>query len=153
MGRVKVTVVSCDGLPAKDVSGTTDAFIKVAVEDGIPGQVTFQTKVHKSLCPTFNETFEIPNTHRNAVITFALYDRDVASENDIIGVARLPVSRTTQRQPRRFRLPLIDHSAVAAFIVVKLETLDFGENDPFDEAAETAAVNDLFRLVPQPSPQ
>jgi hypothetical protein len=46
MGRVKVTVVSCDGLPAKDVSGTTDAFIKVAVEDGIPGQVTFQTKVH-----------------------------------------------------------------------------------------------------------
>jgi hypothetical protein len=146
MGRVKVTVVSCDGLPAKDVSGTTDAFIKVAVEDGIPGQVTFQTKVHKSLCPTFNETFEIPNTHRNAVVTFALYDRDVASENDIIGVARLPVSRTTQRQPRRFRLPLIDHSAVAAFIVVKLETLDFGENDPFDEAAETAVVNDLFRL-------
>ncbi|KAH9637513.1 hypothetical protein HF086_010924, partial [Spodoptera exigua] len=74
-------------LPIKDVTGSSDPYIKVFL---LPDRKKkFQTKVHrKNLNPVFNETFlfSVPYEElRQRYIQFSVYDFDRFSRHDLIG--------------------------------------------------------------------
>lgn len=61
---LNVTAVQCSELPALDMGGTSDPYIKVYL---MPDKKRkFETKVHrKTLNPFFNETFAFKNVSKN----------------------------------------------------------------------------------------
>ena len=92
-----VTVISAEGLPAKDFSGTSDPYVKIYL---LPDRKhKYQTKVHrKTLNPIFNETFlfhvrandNCPGSELyGKMIQFSVYDFDRFSRHDLIGVVML----------------------------------------------------------------
>merc|ERR1711983_686609 len=76
---LNVTAVQCSELPALDMGGTSDPYIKVYL---MPDKKRkFETKVHrKTLNPFFNETF-----------AFAVFDYDRFSKHDQIGEVKVPL--------------------------------------------------------------
>lgn len=81
-----VTVHGATNLAPRDVNGTADPFVKVAV----PGcDKVFQTLMKKNtLNPVWAETFEFPiheEEFKNRFIIFHVIDRDNSSGNDSLG--------------------------------------------------------------------
>ncbi|XP_068623200.1 synaptotagmin-10-like [Battus philenor] len=82
-----VKIFEARDLPIKDVSGSSDPYIKVFL---LPDRKKkFQTKVHrKNLNPVFNETFlfSVPYEElRQRYLQFSVYDFDRFSRHDLIG--------------------------------------------------------------------
>ncbi|XP_043268547.1 synaptotagmin-10-like [Venturia canescens] len=82
-----VKVLEARGLPVKDVTGSSDPYVKVYL---LPDRKKkFQTKVHrKNLAPIFNETFifSVPYEDlRERYVQFSVYDFDRFSRHDLIG--------------------------------------------------------------------
>ncbi|CAG9130327.1 unnamed protein product [Plutella xylostella] len=82
-----VKIFEARDLPIKDVTGSSDPYIKVFL---LPDrQKKFQTKVHrKNLNPVFNETFlfSVPYEDiRERYLQFSVYDFDRFSRHDLIG--------------------------------------------------------------------
>ncbi|XP_022823385.1 synaptotagmin-10-like isoform X2 [Spodoptera litura] len=82
-----VKIFEARDLPIKDVTGSSDPYIKVFL---LPDRKKkFQTKVHrKNLNPVFNETFlfSVPYEElRQRYIQFSVYDFDRFSRHDLIG--------------------------------------------------------------------
>ncbi|KAK9753451.1 C2 domain [Popillia japonica] len=82
-----VKVLESRDLPIKDVSGSSDPYVKVYL---LPDRKKkFQTKVHrKNLNPVFNETFifSVPYDElKHRYIQFSVYDFDRFSRHDLIG--------------------------------------------------------------------
>ncbi|XP_043221014.1 synaptotagmin 1-like [Amphibalanus amphitrite] len=90
-----VVVVRCEGLPALDVGGTSDPYVKVYL---LPEKKKkFETKVQKNtLNPWFNETFKFKSLPyadaMNKTLVFAVFDFDRFSKHDQIGEVQLPLS-------------------------------------------------------------
>ncbi|KAK0183487.1 hypothetical protein PV327_001524 [Microctonus hyperodae] len=82
-----VKVLEARGLPIKDVSGSSDPYVKIYL---LPDRKKkFQTKVHrKNLNPIFNERFifSVPYEDlRERYLQFSVYDFDRFSRHDLIG--------------------------------------------------------------------
>ncbi|KAL0879378.1 hypothetical protein ABMA27_003140 [Loxostege sticticalis] len=82
-----VKIFEARDLPIKDVTGSSDPYIKVFL---LPDRKKkFQTKVHrKNLNPVFNETFlfSVPYEElRQRYLQFSVYDFDRFSRHDLIG--------------------------------------------------------------------
>ncbi|XP_076179399.1 synaptotagmin-10 [Ptiloglossa arizonensis] len=82
-----VKVLEARELPVKDVTGSSDPYIKIYL---LPDRKKkFQTKVHrKNLNPVFNETFIFSVSYeelRERYLQFSVYDFDRFSRHDLIG--------------------------------------------------------------------
>ncbi|CAG9762501.1 unnamed protein product [Ceutorhynchus assimilis] len=91
---LSVTVIQAEELPALDMGGTSDPYVKVYL---LPDKKKkFETKVHrKTLNPVFNETFvfkSIPYADAmNKTLVFAIFDFDRFSKHDQIGEVKVPL--------------------------------------------------------------
>eukprot|EP00096_Caligus_rogercresseyi_P012996 TRINITY_DN566_c0_g1_i1.p1 TRINITY_DN566_c0_g1~~TRINITY_DN566_c0_g1_i1.p1 ORF type:complete len:441 (+),score=133.63 TRINITY_DN566_c0_g1_i1:231-1553(+) len=91
---LNVTAIQCSELPALDMGGTSDPYIKVYL---MPDKKRkFETKVHrKTLNPFFNETFAFKNVPYSEtfdkVLVFAVFDYDRFSKHDQIGEVKVPL--------------------------------------------------------------
>ncbi|XP_063870178.1 synaptotagmin-10-like [Scylla paramamosain] len=82
-----VKVLSANDLPVKDVTGSSDPYVKVYL---LPDRKKkFCTKVHRrNLNPEFNETFVFSvgwGELKDCTLQFSVYDFDRFSRNDLIG--------------------------------------------------------------------
>ncbi|XP_025831931.1 synaptotagmin 1 isoform X2 [Agrilus planipennis] len=91
---LSVTVIQAEELPALDMGGTSDPYVKVYL---LPDKKKkFETKVHrKTLNPVFNETFVFKNIPyadaMNKTLVFAIFDFDRFSKHDQIGEVKVPL--------------------------------------------------------------
>ncbi|XP_070496416.1 synaptotagmin 1 isoform X3 [Chironomus tepperi] len=89
-----VSVIKAEELPALDMGGTSDPYVKVYL---LPDKKKkFETKVHrKTLNPEFNETFVFKNLPyaeaMNKTLVFAIFDFDRFSKHDQIGEVKVPL--------------------------------------------------------------
>ncbi|XP_076385072.1 synaptotagmin 1 isoform X2 [Megachile rotundata] len=89
-----VTVIQAEELPALDMGGTSDPYVKVYL---LPDKKKkFETKVHrKTLNPVFNETFTFKGVPyadaMNKTLVFAIFDFDRFSKHDQIGEVKVPL--------------------------------------------------------------
>ncbi|XP_044575446.1 synaptotagmin 1 isoform X1 [Cotesia glomerata] len=89
-----VTVIRAEDLPALDMGGTSDPYVKVYL---LPDKKKkFETKVHrKTLSPEFNETFTFKSVPyadaMNKTLVFAIFDFDRFSKHDQIGEVKVPL--------------------------------------------------------------
>ncbi|KAK7601467.1 hypothetical protein V9T40_008908 [Parthenolecanium corni] len=98
---LSVTVLQAEELPALDMGGTSDPYVKVYL---LPDKKKkFETKVHrKTLNPVFNETFVfkgVPYAEAmNKTLVFAIFDFDRFSKHDQIGEVRVPLCQVDLAQ-------------------------------------------------------
>ncbi|XP_043466044.1 synaptotagmin 1-like isoform X2 [Leptopilina heterotoma] len=91
---LSVTVMQAEELPALDMGGTSDPYVKVYL---LPDKKKkFETKVHrKTLNPVFNETFTFKGVPyadaMNKTLVFAIFDFDRFSKHDQIGEVKVPL--------------------------------------------------------------
>lgn len=99
--NLAVTVIQAEELPALDMGGTSDPYVKVYL---LPDKKKkFETKVHrKTLSPVFNETFtfkSIPYADiMNKTLVFAIFDFDRFSKHDQIGEVKVPLCQVDLAQ-------------------------------------------------------
>lgn len=81
-----VNILRAVDLPAKDLCGTSDPYVKVYL---LPDRKKFQTRVHrKTLNPTFSESFQFPVPYDELVarkLHMSVFDFDRFSRHDMIG--------------------------------------------------------------------
>ena len=85
-----VKVIQAVDLPAMDLGGVSDPYVKVYLIPETKGQKKFETKVHrKTLNPFFNQTFEFKNLPYaetfDKTLMFSIFDYDRFSKHDQIG--------------------------------------------------------------------
>ncbi|XP_043515287.1 synaptotagmin 1 isoform X1 [Frieseomelitta varia] len=96
-----VTVIQAEELPALDMGGTSDPYVKVYL---LPDKKKkFETKVHrKTLSPVFNETFTFKGVAyaeaMNKTLVFAIFDFDRFSKHDQIGEVKVPLCQVDLAQ-------------------------------------------------------
>ncbi len=94
--ELTVGVLQASELPAMDMGGTSDPYVKVYI---MPDKKKkFETKVHrKTLNPVFNETFVFKSLAYGDIsgktLTFAIYDFDRFSRHDQIGEVQIPLGQ------------------------------------------------------------
>ncbi|XP_034074086.1 synaptotagmin-6 [Gymnodraco acuticeps] len=85
-----VNIIKASDLPAKDLCGTSDPYVKVYL---LPDRKKFQTRVHrKMLNPIFNESFQFPVPYDELAIRklhMSVFDFDRFSRHDMIGEVEL----------------------------------------------------------------
>lgn len=81
-----VNILKAVDLPAKDLCGTSDPYVKVYL---LPDRKKFQTRVHrKTLNPTFCESFQFPVPYDELAVRklhMSVFDFDRFSRHDMIG--------------------------------------------------------------------
>uniref|UniRef100_A0A3Q2VD72 Synaptotagmin VIa n=2 Tax=Haplochromini TaxID=319058 RepID=A0A3Q2VD72_HAPBU len=81
-----VNILKAVDLPAKDLCGTSDPYVKVYL---LPDRKKFQTRVHrKTLNPTFSESFQFPVPYDELAarkLHMSVFDFDRFSRHDMIG--------------------------------------------------------------------
>lgn len=85
-----VKVIQAVDLPAMDMGGVSDPYVKVYLIPETKGQKKYETKVHrKTLNPFFNQTFEFKNLPYaetfDKTLMFSIFDYDRFSKHDQIG--------------------------------------------------------------------
>ncbi|RZF36072.1 hypothetical protein LSTR_LSTR005888 [Laodelphax striatellus] len=96
-----VTVIQAEELPALDMGGTSDPYVKDYL---LPDKKKkFETKVHrKTLNPVFNETFTFKSVPyadaMNKTLVFAIFDFDRFSKHDQIGEVKVPLCQVDLAQ-------------------------------------------------------
>uniref|UniRef100_A0A8C1BX18 Synaptotagmin Va n=1 Tax=Cyprinus carpio carpio TaxID=630221 RepID=A0A8C1BX18_CYPCA len=96
-----VGVLQAQDLPAMDIGGTSDPYVKVYM---LPDKKKkFETKVQrKNLCPVFNETFifKIPfNDLAGQTLVLQVFDFDRFGKHDVIGEIKIPMNSIDLGQP------------------------------------------------------
>nr|XP_033774369.1 synaptotagmin-2 [Geotrypetes seraphini] len=99
--QMQVGVIQAAELPALDMGGTSDPYVKVFF---LPDKKKkYETKVHrKTLNPVFNETFtfKIPYQELGGkTLCMSIYDFDRFSKHDIIGEVKVPMNTVDLGQP------------------------------------------------------
>lgn len=81
-----VNIIKAVNLPAKDLCGTSDPYVKIYL---LPDRKKFQTRVHrKTLNPTFSESFQFPVPYDELPVRklhMSVFDFDRFSRHDMIG--------------------------------------------------------------------
>lgn len=91
-----VKIVQATELPAMDMGGVSDPYVKVYLLPETKGQKKFETKVHrKTLNPFFNQQFEFKNLPYaetfDKTLMMNIFDYDRFSKHDQIGEVKLPL--------------------------------------------------------------
>ncbi|XP_028308101.1 synaptotagmin-6 [Gouania willdenowi] len=85
-----VNILRAEDLPAKDLCGTSDPYVKVYL---LPDRKKYQTRVHrKTLNPTFSESFQFPVPYDELAVRklhMSVFDFDRFSRHDMIGEVEL----------------------------------------------------------------
>eukprot|EP00092_Neocalanus_flemingeri_P021345 GFUD01023134.1.p1 GENE.GFUD01023134.1~~GFUD01023134.1.p1 ORF type:complete len:426 (+),score=161.42 GFUD01023134.1:54-1331(+) len=94
---LSVTVCQAMELPAMDMGGVSDPYVKIFLLPETKGIKKFETKVHrKTLNPYFNETFQFKNLPYadtfDKTLMFTIFDFDRFSKHDRIGEIKIPLS-------------------------------------------------------------
>jgi len=94
---LSVTVCQAMELPAMDMGGVSDPYVKVFLLPETKGMKKFETKVNrKTLNPFFNETFQFKNLPYadtfEKTLMFTIFDYDRFSKHDRIGEIKIPLS-------------------------------------------------------------
>jgi len=94
--ELTVGVLQATELPAMDMGGTSDPYVKVYIMP--EKKKKFETKVHrKTLNPVFNETFIFKNLAYGDIsgktLVFAIYDFDRFSRHDQIGEVHIALGQ------------------------------------------------------------
>uniref|UniRef100_A0A8C5HLP6 Synaptotagmin-1-like n=1 Tax=Gouania willdenowi TaxID=441366 RepID=A0A8C5HLP6_GOUWI len=92
--RLIVGIIQAQDLPAMDMGGTSDPYVKVYM---LPDKKKkFETKVQrKNLCPVFNETFtfKIPYSELGGqTLVLQVFDFDRFGKHDTIGEIKIPMN-------------------------------------------------------------
>ena len=90
-GTVTITVHKATRIKAADISGTSDPYITIRCN----GQVHTTKVIPKTLNPRWNETFTFQGTLSALIdspVEMNVYDRDLSSRDDNIGVTMLELS-------------------------------------------------------------
>jgi len=110
---LKILIIGADRLPAKDMFGTSDPYVKVyMLPDKNP---KFKTKVkHRNLKPKWNELFTFQDVIRDTLadkkLVMEVYDYDRFSKDDEIGLVELPLGDTAlQVDPVEFSKDLMPY--------------------------------------------
>lgn len=93
--ELAVAVLQCQNLPAMDMGGTSDPYVKVFLMP--EKKKKFETKVHrKTLSPVYNETFVFKEIEYADIgektICFQIFDFDRFSKHDQIGQLDVPLN-------------------------------------------------------------
>jgi len=93
-----VKIIQATELPAMDMGGVSDPYVKVYLLPETKGQKKFETKVHrKTLNPFFNQQFEFKNLPYaetfDKTLMLNIFDYDRFSKHDQIGEVKLPLSQ------------------------------------------------------------
>ncbi|XP_016428070.1 synaptotagmin-2-like [Sinocyclocheilus rhinocerous] len=96
-----VGVLQAQDLPAMDIGGTSDPYVKVYL---LPDKKKkFETKVQgKNLCPVFNETFifKVPYAELGGkTLVLQVFDFDRFGKHDVIGQIKIPMNCMDLGQP------------------------------------------------------
>lgn len=106
-GELKVTVKNATNVPISDLNGFSDPYVKLYLNSGgdksnslsknilnKSSDPFFKTKtIKKNLNPEWNETGNVEISNRvNDYLYVKLYDKDVASGDDLLGEAIFPLS-------------------------------------------------------------
>ncbi|KAJ8610372.1 hypothetical protein CTAYLR_003875 [Chrysophaeum taylorii] len=104
IGRLSVKVIEAANLPAADLGGTSDPYVKLILtgrnkwDQEWDHKQTWRTKtVKKDLCPRFHAetTFGVPRF--DAVLRVEVYDSDVQSADDLLGSCEVPLKELAGR--------------------------------------------------------
>ncbi|XP_031417151.1 synaptotagmin Vb [Clupea harengus] len=100
-GGLTVGVLQAQDLPAMDIGGTSDPYVKVYL---LPDKKKkFETKVQrKNLSPVFNETFtfKIPYAELGGkTLVLQVFDFDRFGKHDVIGQITIPMNSFDMAQP------------------------------------------------------
>ncbi len=93
--ELAISVLQCQNLPAMDMGGTSDPYVKVFI---LPEKKKkFETKVHrKTLSPVYSETFVFKEIEYADIgektVAFQVFDFDRFSKHDMIGELYVPLS-------------------------------------------------------------
>jgi len=92
--ELTVGVIQAANLPAMDVGGTSDPYVKVCL---LPDKKKkYETKIHrKTLNPIFNENFVFKVSYAEVgskTLMFQVYDFDRFSKHDHIGQVKVPLN-------------------------------------------------------------
>uniref|UniRef100_A0A3P9KI18 Synaptotagmin n=1 Tax=Oryzias latipes TaxID=8090 RepID=A0A3P9KI18_ORYLA len=95
LSQLIVGIIQAAELPAMDMGGTSDPYVKVYL---LPDKKKkFETKVHrKTLNPVFNEqfTFKVPYVELGGkTLVMTVYDFDRFSKHDAIGDIKVPMNK------------------------------------------------------------
>lgn len=102
-----IKVLQANGLPAKDLSGTSDPYVRVCL---LPDKKNkLETKVkHKTLNPRWNETFHFQGypLHKlqKSILHFHILDYDRFTRDDSIGEVYFPLHQVDFTQKPSFSL-------------------------------------------------
>uniref|UniRef100_A0A8C7R6F4 C2 domain-containing protein n=1 Tax=Oncorhynchus mykiss TaxID=8022 RepID=A0A8C7R6F4_ONCMY len=99
--KLIVGILQAENLPAMDMGGTSDPYVKVYM---LPDKKKkFETKVQrKNLCPVFNETFifKIPYQELGGqTLVLQVFDFDRFGKHDVIGQISIPMNSVDLAQP------------------------------------------------------
>ncbi|CAB1341396.1 unnamed protein product [Coregonus sp. 'balchen'] len=99
--RLIVGILQAENLPAMDMGGTSDPYVKVYM---LPDKKKkFETKVQrKNLCPVFNETFifKIPYQELGGqTLVLQVFDFDRFGKHDVIGQISISMNSVDLAQP------------------------------------------------------
>lgn len=83
-----IKIVRAENLPASDVNGTSDPFVKV-IYDG--KEIAATPKVKRDLNPRWDAVVSFALAHSSSLyVTLEVWDRDELSANDLLGALRVP---------------------------------------------------------------
>ncbi|CAK0792593.1 unnamed protein product, partial [Prorocentrum cordatum] len=100
-----LTVVGASGLRAADSNGSSDPYCTCKLQGD--NHRLFKTNiVRRSLNPTWNFFYALPDSTRGRVLKFEVWDHDAFTKDDFLGTASLLVSRNPCDASREFPLEL-----------------------------------------------
>eukprot|EP01120_Amphizonella_sp_Union-15-10_P015469 TRINITY_DN7972_c0_g1_i1.p1 TRINITY_DN7972_c0_g1~~TRINITY_DN7972_c0_g1_i1.p1 ORF type:complete len:366 (-),score=63.80 TRINITY_DN7972_c0_g1_i1:11-1108(-) len=83
--ELKIIFHSAKDLPSGDINGLSDPFIKATLDN-----VSYKTRSkEKTLNPKWEETWAIHNVDVSDDLKLEIWDKDLVSKNDFLGLARL----------------------------------------------------------------
>ncbi|CAK0792597.1 unnamed protein product, partial [Prorocentrum cordatum] len=135
-----LTVVGASGLRAADSNGSSDPYCTCKLQGD--NHRLFKTNiVRRSLNPTWNFFYALPDSTRGRVLKFEVWDHDAFTKDDFLGTASLLVSRNPCDASREFplELRLVGESYMGNIAEGSLKLILRGLL-PSDEAGPTGSV-------------
>eukprot|EP00727_Mastigamoeba_balamuthi_P009618 m51a1_g5279 putative tellurium resistance protein TerZ (401) ;mRNA; f:170873-173925 len=83
--KLWVSVVEARNVPAADIGGTSDPYVKIKDVDGLGGHGAKTNWKKKTLNPVWNETFEFDFNYKLQGLHFHVFDHDMVGSDDLIG--------------------------------------------------------------------
>jgi len=85
--RVRLTLLSAEGLVPADRNGLSDPFVTIGVGNALALKEHKTTVKKKTLNPTWNETFDLMVPENQPYLVFTVFDEDLLSKDDFLGQA------------------------------------------------------------------